>query len=97
MRSTDTGREAGRVDLVVSQDGKASRWFGLEVQAVYFSGDAMRPEFEALLTDNKPGVPTPVGKRRPDWRSSSAKRLMPQLQVKSADAYAMGHETGCRS
>ena len=83
MRSTDTGREAGRVDLVISQDSDASRWFGLEVQAVYFSGDAMRPEFEALLTNNESILPAPVGKRRPDWRSSSAKRLMPQLQVKA--------------
>ncbi|MDE0208794.1 MAG: NotI family restriction endonuclease [Boseongicola sp.] len=83
MRSTNTAREAGRIDLVVSQDGDATRWFGLEVQAVYFQGDAMGPEFEALLTDDTPGVPAPMGKRRPDWRSSSAKRLMPQLQVKA--------------
>ena len=83
MRAPDTGREAGRIDFVVSRDGDASRWFGLEVQAVYFQGDAMGPEFEALLTNDVPGVPEPVGKRRPDWRSSSAKRLMPQLQVKA--------------
>ncbi len=83
MRSTNTAREAGRIDLVVAQDGEATRWFGLEVQAVYFQGDAMGPEFEALLTDDTPGVPSPMGKRRPDWRSSSAKRLMPQLQVKA--------------
>ncbi len=31
-------------------------------------------------TDTLPPEPTAV--RRPDWRSSSAKRLMPQLQIK---------------
>ncbi len=41
MRSPSTGRAAGRFDLVVARDGAASAWFGLEVQAVYFSGDGM--------------------------------------------------------
>ncbi len=42
----------------------------------------MLADFEILLdnTDEKPPEPTAV--LRPDWRSSSAKRLMPQLQVK---------------
>ena len=38
MRSPSTSRSAGRIDLVVAKDGEASSWFGLEVQAVYFSG-----------------------------------------------------------
>ena len=42
----------------------------------------MRPDFQRLLTDGEALPPQP-GKRRPDWRSSSAKRLMPQLQVKT--------------
>lgn len=83
MRSTDTEREAGRIDLVVSQDNAASRWFGLEVQAVYFSGRGMTSDFQAMLTHDNLEPPPPTAIRRPDWRSSSAKRLMPQLQVKA--------------
>ncbi|MYA89553.1 MAG: hypothetical protein F4X97_14075 [Boseongicola sp. SB0662_bin_57] len=82
MRSPSTGRAAGRVDLVIARDGDAGSWFGLEIQAVYFSGNGMLADFEMLRdnADEKPPEPTAI--RRPDWRSSSAKRLMPQLQVK---------------
>lgn len=82
MRSPSTGRAAGRIDLVVARDGDASSWFGLEVQAVYFSGKGMQADFELLLENNETEPPEPTALRRPDWRSSSAKRLMPQLQVK---------------
>ena len=82
MRSPATGRAAGRIDLVIAQDGDASAWFGLEVQAVYFSGKGMQADFELLLTSDGKKPPKPTAIRRPDWRSSSAKRLMPQLQVK---------------
>lgn len=82
MRSPVTGRSAGRIDLVVSRDPHATQWFGLEVQAVYFSGSGMQKDFEQLLTSTSTAVPLPTAVRRPDWRSSSAKRLMPQLQVK---------------
>ena len=82
MRSPDTGRAAGRIDLVVARDGDASAWFGLEVQAVYFSGKGMQSDFELLQHNADRNPPEPTVRRRPDWRSSSAKRLMPQLQVK---------------
>lgn len=82
MRSTNTDREAGRIDLVASQDGGATHWFGLEVQAVYFSGSGMSGDFRALRDHAGLELPAPTAVRRPDWRSSSAKRLMPQLQVK---------------
>ena len=82
MRSPSTGRPAGRIDLVVSSDESAASWFGLEVQAVYFSGKGMQADFELLSENNDPVPPAPTESRRPDWRSSSAKRLMPQLQVK---------------
>lgn len=82
MRSPDTGREAGRIDLVLSGDGDASEWYGLEIQAVYFSGHGMASDFELLNKDNENLPPAPTAVRRPDWRSSSAKRLMPQLTVK---------------
>jgi len=82
MRSPTTGRAAGRVDLVIARDRDASSWFGLEVQAVYFSGAGMQADFEILLKNPNIAPPEPTALRRPDWRSSSAKRLMPQLQVK---------------
>lgn len=83
MRSPDTGRPAGRIDLVLASDDAASDWFGLEVQAVYFSGKGMRTDFELLLEADSRQPPPPAARRRPDWRSSSAKRLMPQLQIKT--------------
>ena len=83
MRSPTTGRAAGRIDLVIARDRVASAWFGLEVQAVYFSGGRMDTDFEQLLTNTDEVPPAPTARRRPDWRSSSAKRLMPQLQVKA--------------
>ena len=83
MRSPSTGREAGRIDLVLAGDGGATRWFGLEIQAVYFSGQGMEQDFMLLSEDTSVEPPAPTAVRRPDWRSSSAKRLMPQLQVKA--------------
>ena len=82
MRSPSTNRPAGRIDLVVASDKKASSWFGLEMQAVYFSGEGMQADFELLLGSNDAVPPEPTALRRPDWRSSIAKRLMLQLQVK---------------
>ena len=43
----------------------------------------MRTEFERLALDAHKLPPSPNAVRRPDWRSSSAKRLMPQLQIKA--------------
>ena len=83
MRSPTTGRAAGRIDLVVAAENTANTWFGLEIQAVYFSGKGMQADFEALLVDDNEAPPAPTAVRRPDWRSSSAKRLMPQLQIKA--------------
>ena len=83
MIGTSTNRPAGMIDLVVGRtsDGKLE-WYGLEIQAVYFSGSGMQSEFEALMADTNSTPPFPNANRRPDWRSSSAKRLMPQLQIK---------------
>ena len=83
MRSPSTGLPAGRIDLVLAGSDTASEWFGLEIQAVYFSGKGMQAEFELLQSDNGQLPPAPTAVRRPDWRSSSAKRLMPQLQIKA--------------
>ena len=80
-RDPTSGKAAGRIDLVVTSDRDATRWYGLEIQAVYFSGASMGPEFQALADD--PNGPHPIGNRRPDWRSSGAKRLMPQVASKA--------------
>ena len=83
MHSTVTNKPAGRIDLVLASDNDSRLiWYGLEIQAVYFSGAGMPSEFERLRRDRHILPPFPNAIRRPDWRSSSAKRLMPQLQVK---------------
>lgn len=83
MRSTATGKWAGKVDMVVAHDGDGQlKWCGLEIQAVYFSGQGMRSEFTRLRENADDVPPFPDAVRRPDWRSSGAKRLMPQLQIK---------------
>ena len=83
MEGTSTERPAGKIDLVVARvSGDDLKWYGLEIQAVYFSGQGMPSEFVNLRDDDHPRPPFPNAVRRPDWRSSSAKRLMPQLQIK---------------
>jgi hypothetical protein len=83
MRGTGTDRAAGKIDLMVARNRDGTlEWYGLEIQAVYFSGRGMQTEFVALKDDQEPVPPFPDSIRRPDWRSSSAKRLMPQLQIK---------------
>ena len=94
MQSTETAKPAGKIDLVVARDtGGSLQWYGLEIQAVYFSGLGMRSQFEALRDDRHPRPPFPNAQRRPDWRSSSAKRLMPQLQVKVPTIRRWGSKT----
>ncbi len=83
MESTTTSKPAGKIDLVVARTARDRlEWYGLEIQAVYFSGPGMSSEFQALFNEENLSLPYPTHNRRPDWRSSSAKRLMPQLQVK---------------
>ena len=84
MQGTNTKRPAGKIDLVVAKTSNdVVLWHGLEIQAVYFSGKRMQSEFDSLLYDTHETPPYPTAIRRPDWRSSSAKRLMPQLQIKA--------------
>ena len=77
-----TGRPAGKVDLVIAAEHHELRWYGLEIQAVYFSGLGMASEFRLIRATTGAHPPFPSETRRPDWRSSSAKRLAPQLQIK---------------
>src|SRR5436190_19309408 len=39
-------------------------------------------DFEAIRNSATTGLPFPTKTRRPDYRSSGPKRLMPQLQIK---------------
>ena len=83
MEGTETNKAAGKIDLVVAKSSNGGlAWHGLEIQAVYFSEEGMQSEFESLGNE-QPTPPFPNAIRRPDWRSSSAKRLMPQLQIKA--------------
>jgi len=81
----NTGKKAGRIDWIVvnptTGDVGELEWCAVETQSLYFSGDKMRPEFEAYAAKPSP-VLFPVGRRRPDYRSSGPKRLSPQLDVK---------------
>ncbi|MBI4000507.1 MAG: hypothetical protein HY348_01820 [Nitrospira defluvii] len=76
-------KEVGRIDsvLVSEEDGRLN-WCALEMQSVYFSGGNMESEFEIMRTWGNSSVPFPSKHRRPDFRSSGPKRLMPQLQIK---------------
>lgn len=81
--------KAGRIDWVLvpdppqKDDTKTKMdWLAIETQAVYFSGDSMDEDFE-LYRDEPDVLHGPKGNRRPDFRSSGAKRLAPQLSAKS--------------
>lgn len=80
------GDDVGRIDMVLvsskTPEGVPMAWTALEIQAVYFSGNAMKGEFEAFNDASVDWVIFPAGRRRPDYRSSGPKRLMPQLQIK---------------
>lgn len=84
-RTTDSdgGDDVGRIDLVLVKNGLADplRWCALEIQGVYFSGENMGLEFKEIIRAEG-ALTFPVRTRRPDYRSSGPKRLMPQLQIK---------------
>ncbi len=73
----------GRIDDVLLHPSREPiDWCALEFQAVYFSGKAMQHEFVLLRQWEHQALPFPAVHRRPDWRSSGPKRLLPQLQTK---------------
>lgn len=81
------GRSAGNIDLViVSYDGEGLvQNFGMvEIQAVYISGNVRRPfaHYMEDRADRKDYQWVETPKVRPDYLSSSRKRLMPQLVYK---------------
>ncbi len=70
MLGSSTGKPAGMIDLVVARSNHGKlQWYGLEIQAVYFSGRGMQTEFESLSTHSRTSPPFPNANRRPDWRS----------------------------
>lgn len=80
-----TSKKAGRIDWILvnpeTMNNGDLEWCAVETQALYFSGDKMRPEFD-IYAAAPSQIQFPVGKRRPDYRSSGPKRLSPQLDVK---------------
>lgn len=79
------GEDVGRIDMILVAGNRPAdaemKWCAVEVQAVYFSGKEMAIEFRDIIENG--GIATmPVEGRRPDYRSSGPKRLMPQLQIK---------------
>ena len=77
--STDSegGDDVGRIDMVLvstkTPEAAPMNWAALEIQAVYFSGNAMKGEFEAFNDEAVNWVIFPAGRRRPDYRSSGPK------------------------
>lgn len=82
------GKSAGNIDIVLvayDDNGKVTDFGALEIQAVYISGNVREP-FEYFIENpegrsfmdwsNQPNYP------RPDYLSSSRKRLVPQLFFK---------------
>lgn len=82
--SEDDSQIIGRIDNVLLYPTKLPlEWCALEIQAVYFSGSSMSQEFKMLVDYDMEALPFPAAHRRPDWRSSGPKRLLPQLQTKT--------------
>jgi len=78
------GEDVGRIDMVLVDRNSGDsniRWVAVEIQAVYFSGPEMKTEFTNII-DSGGVFSFPLKIRRPDYRSSGPKRLMPQLQIK---------------
>lgn len=83
-----TGRSAGNIDIVLvayDRNGKVLDFGALEIQAVYISGNVRDP-FEHYMEDPKKNAvmdwTSQPNYPRPDYLSSSRKRLAPQLLFK---------------
>ncbi len=75
-------RKIGKVDFVLGniEGGTVTDFAAVEVQAVYFSGGEIRSPLKYYLEHHSLDLPN--SDRRPDFRSSAQKRLVPQLQLK---------------
>jgi Restriction endonuclease NotI len=75
-------KKIGKVDFVLGKidDGVVTDFCAVEVQAAYFSGTETRSALRHFLANQNFGKLDTF--RRPDFRSSAQKRLIPQLQLK---------------
>lgn len=75
-------RKIGKVDFILGkiENGKIIDFAAVEVQAVYFSGGEIRSPMHYFLENERLDLKN--SDRRPDFRSSAQKRLVPQLQLK---------------
>jgi hypothetical protein len=87
--SDSQGKSAGNIDIVLvayDDKGKVYDFGALEIQAVYISGNVREP-FEYFMKDPKGRASMDWSKEpncpRPDYLSSSRKRLAPQLLFKA--------------
>ena len=93
------GGSAGNVDLVLcayDKSGKVYDFGALEVQAVYISGNIRNPfehYMEAPAKNSRMDWTTEEDYPRPDFLSSSRKRLAPQLIFKGGIINAWGKKT----
>jgi hypothetical protein len=81
-RSGKRDAKIGKVDFLLGhvEAGQIKDFAALEVQASYFSGEAIRPAMNHFLKHG--ALDNAISDRRPDFRSSAQKRLFPQLQLK---------------
>jgi hypothetical protein len=75
-------KKIGKVDFLIGKilNGEIVDFAAVEVQATYFSGNSIRPAMEYFLETGQ--LNEAISDRRPDFRSSAQKRLIPQLQLK---------------
>jgi len=79
----EDNEDVGRIDMVLVHPTLSRlNWCAVEMQAVYFSGGAMSKDLDVIAEHIGDDIPYPGANRRPDFRSSGPKRLMPQLLVK---------------
>lgn len=86
------GQSAGNIDLVLvafDDNGKVMDFGTVEIQAVYISGNVRRP-FEHYMQDPASNWTWARTAPRPDYLSSSRKRLVPQLIYKGSILHSWG-------
>lgn len=93
------GKSAGSIDIVLvayDDDGRIFDFGALEVQAVYISGNVREP-FKHYMDSPKAHAgmdwSTQPNYPRPDYLSSSRKRLVPQLLYKGGIFHSWGKKT----
>lgn len=75
-------RKIGKVDYLLGKivEEKVVDFAAVEVQGVYFSGSEIRTAMNHFIANR--ALDLAISDRRPDFRSSAQKRLMPQLFLK---------------